>query len=106
MLAYCMDDVNVPRQACGRFRNLFLKLVKMDSFGQAITISSIYNKVFRTMFMKPDSVGIIPREGLMYGDIQAVQDLQWLAYIGRTHNSDTHASNGREVHLAGIPNVM
>jgi len=27
LLAYCMDDVNVLRQACCAFRNLFLKLV-------------------------------------------------------------------------------
>jgi len=30
LLAYCMDVVNVLRQACCAFRNLFLKLVKMD----------------------------------------------------------------------------
>jgi hypothetical protein len=41
LLAYCMDDFNVLRQACCAFRNLFLKLVKMDPFRQAITISSI-----------------------------------------------------------------
>jgi len=63
LLAYCMDDVNVLRQACCAFRNLFLKLVKMDPFRQAITISSICNKVFRTMFLKPDTVDIIPRGG-------------------------------------------
>ena len=62
-MAYCMDDVNVLRQACCAFRNLFLKLVKMDPFRQAITMSSICNKVFRTMFLKPDTVGIIPRGG-------------------------------------------
>ena len=35
----------------------------MDPFRQAITISSICNKVFRKMFLKPDTVCIIPREG-------------------------------------------
>jgi len=63
LLAYCMDDVNVLRQACCAFRNLLLKLVKMDPFRQAITISSIWNKVFRTMFLKPDTVRIIRRGG-------------------------------------------
>jgi hypothetical protein len=63
LLAYCVDDVNVLRQACCAFRNLFLKLVKMDTFQQAITVSSICNKVFRTMFLKPDTVGLIPRAG-------------------------------------------
>jgi len=32
IFAYCMDDVNILRQACCAFRNLFLKLVKMDPF--------------------------------------------------------------------------
>jgi len=29
-----MVDMNVLRQACGAFRNLFLKLVKMDLLGK------------------------------------------------------------------------
>ena len=63
LLAFCMDDVNVLRQACCAFRNLFLKLVKMDHFRQANTISSISDKLFRTMFPKPDSVGVVPIGG-------------------------------------------
>jgi hypothetical protein len=39
------------------------------------------------------------------GDLQSVEALQWLAYIGRTWNNITHADNGREVHLPGVPNV-
>jgi hypothetical protein len=67
LLAYSMDDVNVLRQACCAFRNLFLKLVKMYPFREAITVSSICSKVFRTMFLKPDTVGIIPRAGYRMG---------------------------------------
>jgi len=59
-----MVDINVLTQACCAFRNLFLKLVKMVPFRQAITISSICNKVFRTTFLKPDTVGVIPRGGI------------------------------------------
>ena len=76
----------------------------MEPFRQAIKIPSICNKVFRTMFLKPDSVGIIPR-GVYCMGYQSVEALQWLAYIGRTRNNVTHAGNGREVHLAGVPNV-
>jgi len=104
LLAYCMDDVNVLRLACCAFRNLFLKLVKMDPFRGDITTSSICNKVFRTMFLKPDAVGIIPRAGYRMGDRQSIEGLQWLAYIGRTRKI-IHAGNGREVHLAGVPHV-
>jgi len=39
------------------------------------------------------------------GDRQSVEALQWLAYIGRTRKNITHASNGREVRLAEVPNV-
>ena len=100
-----MDDVNVLRQACCAFRNLFLKLVKMDPFRQAIKISSICSKVFRTMFLKLYSVGIIPRQGYRMGDCQSVEALQWLAQMSQTRNNVTHAGNGREVHLSRVPNV-
>jgi len=56
------------------------------------------------MFLKPDSVGINPRGGYRMGDRQSVEALQWLAYIGRTLNI-THAGNGTEFRLAGVPNV-
>jgi hypothetical protein len=99
-----MGDVNVLRQACCAFRNLFLKLVKTDPFMEAIKISSICNKVFRTMFLKPDAVGIIPRAAYRMGDRQSIEGLKWLACIGRTRKI-IHAGNGREVPLAGVPNV-
>ena len=34
LLACCLDDVNVVRQACCAFRNLFLELVKMDQLSE------------------------------------------------------------------------
>jgi len=76
----------------------------MNPFREAITISSICNKVFRTMFLKPDAVGIIPRAGYHIGDRQSIEGLQSLAYMGRTRKI-IHAGNGRDVHFAGVPNV-
>ena len=99
-----MDEVNVLRRAYCAFRNFFFKLVKMDPFRLGFTISSICNKVFRNMFLKQDSIGIIPRRGYRMGDRQCVEALQWLAYIGRSRNIP-HAGNGREVRLDGVHNV-
>jgi hypothetical protein len=93
-----MDDVNVLKMACCAFRNLFLKLVKMDPFRQAITISSICNKVFRTMFRKTNTISIIPRAGYRMGDRQSLEGLQWLTYMGRMRKI-IHAGNGKEMHL-------
>ena len=56
------------------------------------------------MFLKLDSVGIIPRAGYNMGDRQSIEGLQWLAYMGPTRKI-IHAGNGREVHLARVPNV-
>jgi hypothetical protein len=56
------------------------------------------------MFLKPDTVGIIPRAGYRMGDKQSIEGLKWLAYIGRDKNI-IHAGSGREVYLAGVPNV-
>ena len=90
-----MNDVNKLRQACCAFRNLILKLVKMDPFRQALTLSSICNTVFRTMFLKPDNVGIIPRGGYRLVDRQSIEAFQRLAYIGQTRDDVIHAGNGR-----------
>jgi len=81
LFPYCINDVNVLRQACCAFRNLFFKLVKIDPFRQALTISSICNEVFRSLFLKPDTVGIIPRGGYRLGDRQSIEAFQWLAYM-------------------------
>ena len=88
-----MDVVNVLRQACCVFRNLFLKLVKMNPFRQAIPISSICNNEFRTMFPKPDTICINPRVFYRMLDRQFVEALQWLVYIGRTRNNIIPAGN-------------
>jgi hypothetical protein len=84
LLAYCMDDVNVLRKACCAFRNLFLKLVKMVPFREAITISFICKKVFRTMFLKPDTLADTESR-LPDGDRQSIEVLQVL-YGADTQN--------------------
>ena len=76
LLAYCMGDVNILRQAWCAFRNLFLKLVKMDTLREALTISSICNKVFRTIILKLDTVSFIPRGGYRLGDRQSIEAIQ------------------------------
>ena len=57
------------------------------------------------MFLKPDTVVIIPRAGYQMGDRQFVDALQCQAYIGRTRNNVTHAGKGRAFHLPEVPNM-
>ena len=75
-----MDGVNVLKQGCCVFRNLFLKLVKMEHFRQAITISSICNKEFRNMF----SVGFIPTWATVWGTARLLMFFNgWPTLVGR-----------------------
>ena len=46
-----------------------------------------------------------PQVGFHLGDRQSFEALEWLAYIGRLRSNVTHACNGREVHLARLPNL-
>jgi hypothetical protein len=104
LLAYCMDDVKILRQACCIFRKVFLDLVKMDLFRDAITISAIYRMVFKTKFLKPETVGLIARAGYRMGDRQSTEALKWLASI-EGNKKINHAGNGREVHLKRVPGI-
>ena len=57
------------------------------------------------MFLKPDTVGIIPKAVYRMGNRQSVEALQWLAYNGQTRKNITHAGYGREVNFPSVPNV-
>jgi len=105
LVAYCMHDVNILRQACCAFRNIIFEIGEDGHpFREAITISSICNKVLQTMFLKSDTIGIIPITGYRMGDRQSTEGLQWWAYIGRTRKI-IHTANGREDHFVGVLNV-
>ena len=84
LLAYWMDDVNVLRQARCAFRNLILKLVKMDTFREAITILSICNKVFGTV-SKAWFCRYYPERGLPYGG----SPVCWGSSMAGVHGSNT-----------------
>jgi len=59
----CQDDVTVLRQACRLFRHEFTEIGNMDVFQESITTASACNKVLRKRFLKPDTIGLIPRGG-------------------------------------------
>ena len=60
---YCQDDVTVLRQACQLFRRDFMDVGNVDIFLESYTIASACMKVLRKRFLKPDTVGLIPRGG-------------------------------------------
>ena len=69
LLSYCRSDVDILRRACLTFIQLYLEMTSADGHGgidpfqKCITIVSACNLVFRTKFLRPDTIGIIPAHG-------------------------------------------
>ena len=60
---YCQDDVTVLRQACQIFRRDFMDIGNVDTFLESCTIALTCNKVLRKRFLKPETIGLIPKGG-------------------------------------------
>ncbi|KAK6171965.1 hypothetical protein SNE40_018381 [Patella caerulea] len=61
LMTYCKSDVDVLRRGCAAFRDLFMMDTGLDPFVESLTLASACNKVFRTHYLEPDTMAIIPR---------------------------------------------
>ena len=95
---YCQDDVTVLRQACRVFRREFLQVGNIDVFHESVTIASACNKVLRKLFLKPDTVGLIPTGG-KWGNVNySKKALMSLVYREQLDGCRImHGRNGREI---------
>lgn len=101
LLRHCRSDVDVLRKCCMKFRLLFKDLTKADSsdgidpFEKCITIASACNLVFRTLFLDPDTIGIIPPHGYRPEARHSVMAYQWPSYL--SFNRHTYIQHGRNM---------
>lgn len=69
LLLYYQSDVDILRKCCWKLRKFFMELTKRDNkpgiepFEKCITIASACNLVYRTLFLAPETVGMIPAHG-------------------------------------------
>jgi hypothetical protein len=103
LLSYCRSDVDILRRACLTFRQLFLEMTStdghrgIDPFQKCITIASTCNLVFRTKFLRPDTIGIIPAQGYRQDEKHSIKAMQWIKYLSTTEGvCIQHARNGGE----------
>jgi DNA polymerase type B, organellar and viral len=101
LVKYCINDVFILMQACDKFSTLFKQLSNFDVFPNSITIASACNKVFRTNFLKKDTISIIPRAGYRLRNKQSKIGLKWLFWIEYSKQIPNfeHAGRGRERRL-------
>ena len=57
---YCIQDVNILRLSCMKFRELMIQTAGLCPFSRSPTIAGYSHLVFRCRFMPEDTVGVIP----------------------------------------------
>ena len=66
---YCELDVLILENSCTKFRELFMSLTSMDNYAGVdpfkfgVTLASICNLVFRSLFLEKDTIPLLPSEG-------------------------------------------
>jgi hypothetical protein len=88
---------NIPYKACVNFYQNFKSTFGFNVFEQSLTIAAACNKIFRSNFLRKDSIGVIPLNGYRMRENQSVVALKWL-YTEEVRRGITieHAGNGRE----------
>ncbi|KAJ8680263.1 hypothetical protein QAD02_016050 [Eretmocerus hayati] len=96
---YCKRDVTVLRQACIKFREIFMDATGVCPFSKPITIAGACFDAYRTSFMSDQVIGVLPRRGYVHADEQSKKALQWLLWREKEDGLQRpmlHAGRGRE----------
>ena len=63
LLNYCRSDVDILRPCCLNFGEDFTTITDIDPFEKCIAIVLASNLVFRTNFLQPETIALIPHHG-------------------------------------------
>jgi hypothetical protein len=101
---YCQADVTVLRQACQVFRREFIQIGQVEVFLESMTIASACNKVLQRLFLKPNTIGLIPKGGYSGNINYSKKAIMWLIYKEQMDNCKImHGRNGLEYRLPELP---
>ena len=95
--SYCRSDVDILQRCCLEFRELFRDVTNIDPFEKCLTIASACNLVFRTNFLKENTIAILPPHGYHPRIKQPNIALKWLSYTAEKNDVYIqHKRNGGE----------
>ena len=77
LVSYCISDVDILQRCCGVFRKLFVEYTGLEPFTTSVTIASACNRVYRSSYLAPREIALIPPEGFFKGKQSAIA-LCWL----------------------------
>ena len=86
ILKYCRSDVDIMQKSCNLYREMFMYVTDtthddtgLDPFDSAITIAAYCMQVYRTKFLKKDTIALLPQHQELKRT-QSHEALQWLSY--------------------------
>ena len=103
ILKYCRSDVDILAQCCKLYREMFRKATDtthdetgLDPFDSVTTIAGYCMKVYRTKFLKKDTIALLPQHQQLKRK-QSHEALQWLSYTAEKEGIRMqHDRNGGE----------
>ena len=96
IVKYCRSDVDILRQCCMEFREMLRDITGIDPFEKCLTIASYCHEVYRTNYLKKDTIAVFQRERELKMK-QSNMAVKWLSYeMGRNGIHIEHVRNGGE----------
>ena len=103
ILNYCRSDVDILAECCKLYREMFMQVTDtthddtgLDPFDSPITIAAYCMQVYRTKFLKKDTIALLPQHQELKRK-QSHEALQWLSYTAEKEGIRMqHHRNGGE----------
>ena len=80
IIKYCRSDVDILRKCCLLYREMFRNETDIDPFNKALTIASYCQEVYRTNFLKKDTIAVFNNDR-QWKIKQSNVAVTWLSYI-------------------------
>ena len=96
IIKYCRSDVDIMRKCCLLYREMFRKETDIDPFNKSLTIASYCQEVYRTNFLKKDTIAVFNNDRQLKIK-QSNVAVKWLSYISEKEDlCIQHVRNGGE----------
>ena len=96
IINYCRSDVDILSKCCLLYRKMFKDETRIDPFDKALTIASYCHQVYRTNFLKEDTIAIFSHARQLKTK-QSAEAIKWLSYTSEKEDIHIqHVRNGGE----------
>ena len=96
IIKYCRSDVDILRKCCLLYREMLREESDIDPFNKALTIASYCQEVYRTNFLKKDTIAIF-NDHRQWKTKQSNDAVTWLSYVSEKEDLYIqHVRNGGE----------